>query len=163
MHSDGAAPQPSLPDDVDPALWFVSPHARCDGGQDFLFDKHWLTHPGRMAAYCPHDPEWPDCRISLPELPEDLPPATRYWVKGFLAGNLPPAPLEVADDSAQMLTWELAARVFSERGEWTLDSGEPFDEEDDDEAQAAGEWLRQPNGDYTFIPSGESEAKSSGP
>ncbi len=38
--------------DIDPELWFVLPRPRCRGGRDFLFDKHWLTHPGRMAAYC---------------------------------------------------------------------------------------------------------------
>ena len=53
----------TLPEDVDPEMWFTSPHARCGGGRDYLFHKHWLTHPGRMAAYCPHDKEWPAAPI----------------------------------------------------------------------------------------------------
>lgn len=106
-----------LPDDVDPALSFRSPHKRCGGGEDYLFDKHWLTHPGRMAAYCPHDPEWPDYRISLAEMPTELPVATRYWVKGFLAGNLP-APPDAPEDSDEFRQWERRAAVFSETGEW---------------------------------------------
>jgi hypothetical protein len=154
-----AGSEPVLPDDVDPELWFVSPHTRCDAGRDYLFDKHWLTHPGRMAAYCPHDPEWPDYRISLGELPENLPSATRYWVKGFLAGNLPPAPVEMAEGSPETLAWERAAQVFAETGEWTLDSADSDDEQDgEDEEEAAGEWVEQPSGSgsYAFIPAPES-------
>jgi hypothetical protein len=116
-----SADDPStLPPDVDPEVWFTSPHARCRGGRDYLFDKHWLTHPGRMAAYCPHDREWPDYRISLSELPEELPAATRYWVAGFLAGNLPAAQVAEDDDSPEMRRWTRNAAVFAGEGRWPL-------------------------------------------
>ena len=159
MHSDPAEVRPPLPDDVDPELWFTSPHPRCRGGRDYLFDKHWLTHPGRMAAYCPHDADWPDYRISLQELPEDLPPATRYWVRGFLAGNLPPAPVDSAKDSPEMQAWCEAAKIFAETGEWTL--GDRDDEQDDEgEDDEPGEWITQPDGTYTFVPAAGSEPKN---
>lgn len=140
-----------LPADVDPRLWFVSPHARCRGGRDYLFDKHWLTHPGRMAAYCPHDVEWPDYRISLGELPDDLPEATRYWVRGFLAGNLPPAPIEKEPSSPELEAWTAAAEHFARTGEWSLvEAGENEDEEaaiDEDDGDDA-EWHLLPDGTY---------------
>ena len=124
----------ALPDDVDAELWFMSPHERCGSGRDYLFDSHWHTHPGRMSAYCPHDPAWPDYRISLSELPDDLPTATRYWVRGFLAGNLPPGPdiddedNEDAENTAEFREWKRRAEEFSRTGVW-LYAPEPADDE----------------------------------
>jgi hypothetical protein len=113
--TDGA----DLPDDVDPELWFWS--ERCDG-RDYLFDSHWHTHPGRMAAFCPHDADHPDYRISKDELPEELPVTTRYFVAGFLAGNLPAPPCDDAPASeATMSEWERAAERFSRDGVWIVD------------------------------------------
>jgi hypothetical protein len=109
----------TLPSDVDPEVWFTSSRAACRGSRDYLFDKHWLTNPGRIAAYCPHDEKWPDYRISLSELPEELPAATRYWVAGFLAGNLPAAPV-AEDDSPEMRRWSEKAVVFANEGCWPL-------------------------------------------
>src|SRR5688500_7910396 len=91
-----------LPAAGHPALSYYS--ERC-GGDDYLFDKRWHTHPGRMAAYCPHDPKHPDYRISAYELPADLPDATRYWVAGFLAGNLPAPPDGVSERDELMERW----------------------------------------------------------
>ena len=103
-----------LPDDVDPELWF--PSAQCGGERDYLFDAKCHTFPGRMKAYCPHRPDFPDYRISLSELPDNLPVATRYWVKGFLAGNLPAPANE--EDEAYMVRWHEAAEAFADTGEW---------------------------------------------
>ena len=77
-----------LPADIDPAIWF--PCRKVPSSVDYLFDSRWPTWPGLMAAYCPAEEQ--DYRISREELPEDLPEATRYWVKGFTAGNLPAQP-----------------------------------------------------------------------
>jgi len=63
-----------LPGDVDPALWF--PCAAVPSTRDYLFDAQWHTHPGRMAAHCAA--RGSDYRVSLYELPEKLPDATRY-------------------------------------------------------------------------------------
>jgi hypothetical protein len=104
----------NLPADVDEKLWFDS--AEC-GGRDYIFDSHWRTFPGRMSAYCPHDPEHPDYRISLAELPTSLPKATRYFVQGFLAGNLPARP---DTDSPALIAWRQAALRFTTAGYWDL-------------------------------------------
>ena len=109
-----------LPEDVDPELWFAS--ARCGGERDYLFDAKWHTHPGRMKAYCPHQPDWPDYRISVDELPADLPVATRYWVKGFMAGNLP-QPTRYSDP-AYMARWSAAAVDFADTGHWPSELSE---------------------------------------
>jgi hypothetical protein len=113
-----------LPDDVDPEIWFWS--ARC-GGRDYLFDAHWLTHPGRMAVFCPHDPKHPGYRISKSELPGDLPDATRYFVAGFLAGNLPHQP-DDDQSTPKMREWATAAERFAAEGQWYLDSEVDCDE-----------------------------------
>jgi hypothetical protein len=107
-----------LPDDVDPELWFWS--EQC-GGRDYLVDGHWLTHPGRMAVFCPHDTDHPAYRISKSELPADLPDATRWFVKGFLAGNLPDPPDDEDDSSPTMQAWSRAAQRFADEGSWRID------------------------------------------
>jgi hypothetical protein len=113
---------PDLPDDVDPELWFYS--ERCHG-RDYVFDSHWHTHPGRMAVFCPHSTEWPNYRISLSEMPADLPTATKYWVRGFLAGNLPRQPADDEDDTPAMQRWREKALSFAREGYW--------EDEDEDE------------------------------
>ena len=110
-----------LPGDIDPTLSFFS--TRCDGDH-FLFDASWPTFPGRMAAYCPHDDQ--DYRVSLYELPEDLPDATRYWVAGFIAGSLPRPPDSAWDDDyvereEVMERWKALAAKFRRTGWWPLD------------------------------------------
>ena len=55
------AAEPTLPDDVDRALWF---HGAC-GQVDYLVRDNSHTHPGRMSAYCPHRPDHPDYNISI--------------------------------------------------------------------------------------------------
>ena len=108
----------SLPDDVDPALWF-----QCDvlpSTRDYVFDAQWHTHPGRMAAYCAA--RRLDYRISPSELPEALPDATRYWVQGFLAGNLPRQPDVDADDDARLVDWQAKAKGFRVSGRWPAET-----------------------------------------
>jgi hypothetical protein len=73
-----------------------------------------------MAAYCPHDPTWSDYRISLSELSSVLPVAARYWVAGFLAGNLPPAPV-VDEDDPEFVLWRRKAELFAREGWWPRD------------------------------------------
>jgi hypothetical protein len=109
----------ALPDDVDPEMWFRSTRTECDGGRDYLWNGEWHTFPGRMAAYCPHRPEHSDYRISLSELPDDLPVATRYWVRGFLAGNLPDPEEDWEWETAEMSDWRRRAREFTRTGRWT--------------------------------------------
>lgn len=116
-----------LPDDIDRELWFAS--AKCGGERDYLFDAKWHTWPGRMKAYCPHQPDRPDYRISVTELPEDLPVTTRYWVRGFMAGNLPQP---VRDDDEYMAQWHAAAERFASTGDWPIELlGLEYQDEDE--------------------------------
>ena len=109
-----------LPDDVDEELWFWSEEC---GGRDYLFDSKWHTHPGRMSAYCPHNLTSPEYRISKYDLPEDLPTPTRYFVAGFLAGNLPPAPSDEGDPTeATFAEWQRAADRFAVEGRWVVEA-----------------------------------------
>lgn len=93
----------------------------CDGRRDYLYDSGWHTFPGRMAVWCPHDPAHASYRISIDELPDDLPDATRWWVRGFLAGNVPEPPVELVDpaaDKEKLARWFEVAKRFSEVGKW---------------------------------------------
>lgn len=108
-----------LPDGIDPELWFWS--EQC-GGRDYLHDAHWLTHPGRMAVYCPHDPDRNGYRISKGELPDDIPAASRYWMAGFLAGNLPNIPFDDDPSTPTMQEWEQAAQIFATEGYWHVEA-----------------------------------------
>jgi hypothetical protein len=120
-----------LPDFVDEELWFISPHCH---ERDYLYDSGWQTHRGRMSAWCPHDPNWRSYKISLSELPRDLPRATRWWVRGFLAGNVPDAPAALCDPAMsgtpELERWFELARRFSATGKWPA--------EDDVEAYLSG-------------------------
>lgn len=84
---------------------------------------------------------------------------TRYWVQGFLAGNLPPAPLECDENGPEMLEWSQAAKDFAETGEWTLDDSDDADDayrygsgdeiESDDDHGAT--WVQQADGRYVRV------------
>ena len=58
------------------------------GARDYLLNNPWHTFPGRMSAWCAT--RQVSFRVSKSELPADLPAATRYLVRGFLVGNVPP-------------------------------------------------------------------------
>jgi hypothetical protein len=102
-----------LPEDIDPELWFECKHH--PGRRDYLFDNHWHTFPGRMAAYC--ESRRLDFRVSLQEISESRGPATDWWIRGFLAGNLP-SPPDVEHDDPRMTEWHSKAQAFAATGEW---------------------------------------------
>ena len=90
-----------MPEGIDPQLWFKCGHDA--ETREYLYNARWHTFPGRMAAYCVA--RQLAFRVSLDELPEDLPTATRYWVQGFLAGNMPRQP-DLDDDEPSLRRWE---------------------------------------------------------
>ena len=45
-----------------------------------------------MPAWC--ETRQVSFRVSLSQLPEDIPEATRLWVRGFLAGSVPQLDVE---------------------------------------------------------------------
>src|SRR5690606_15440982 len=76
------------PEEIDPELWFACA-AHPDGRDLVVGNAH--TFAGRIAAVCPQD----DGRryyASAYSVLQDCPPATRYWVQGFLAGCEPTPP-----------------------------------------------------------------------
>jgi hypothetical protein len=108
-----------LPEDVDPDLWFECVHHA--GWRDYLLSSAWHTFPGRMSAWCSaRDVEF---RVSKSELPSDLPAATRYWVEGFLTGNLPHQPDVDDDDSPALAEWARLAEQFFATGMWPSEIG----------------------------------------
>ena len=54
-----------LPDDIDPTLWIK---CRQTGDQDYLVERNPHAFPGRMAAFCPHDPTFSDYNVSIAEI-----------------------------------------------------------------------------------------------
>src|SRR5690348_13349063 len=105
-----------LPDEIDRALWF--PCSDVPGARDFLYAAAWHTFPGRMGAYCPSKQVW--FRISARDLPDESPDATKYWVKGYLAGSWPRQPDDEMEGEA-LEQWAERARAFFATGTWRDD------------------------------------------
>jgi hypothetical protein len=103
-----------LPDDVDPELWFDCCHHA--GGRDYLLQNPWQTFPGRMSAWCAT--RRVSFRVSKSELPTDLPAATKYWVQGFLVGNVPRHPATDDFDGPAVAAWQAKADRFLASGYW---------------------------------------------
>ncbi len=103
-----------LPEWVDPELWFECPHDA--GARDYLLNEGWHTFPGRMPAWCAG--RRVSFRVSQSELPSNLPAVTRYWVAGFLVGNVPRQPDEDDDGSPAMARWQENADQFLATGFW---------------------------------------------
>jgi hypothetical protein len=94
---------------IDERLWF---EADC-GGRDFLLGKAGWTFRGRMSAWCPKKKV--SYRVSLSEM-GTMSDETRYFVRGFLAGNAPNWPKN--DDPDDFNAWLAATSRFQETGYW---------------------------------------------
>lgn len=103
-----------LPDEVDPELWFACRHH--PGARDYLLNEPWQTFPGRMSAWCAE--RGIGFRVSKSELPDELPTATRYWVEGFLTGNVPRQPDDDDWEGPAVLEWQANAVRFLATGYW---------------------------------------------
>ena len=71
-----------LPEGIDEELWFKCPHS---GGRDFLVEANPHTFPGRMVAFCPHDPMFPYYNVSIGEI-EDCSHRRETVDAGFCGG-----------------------------------------------------------------------------
>ena len=102
----------------DEKLWFTM--------RDCCADKHYLiynphTSPGRMGAWCPLK-KTAFC-VSKAEIIE-MSPEANYWVKGFLVGNEPDAPLDkdhddyLPKDHPKYQHWRAEIELFPETGDW---------------------------------------------
>jgi hypothetical protein len=103
--------RPSLPEDVDPRLWFEM--LGCEG-RHYLVDGNPHTFRGRMFFYCPRDDHY--TRVSKTAITE-CSDETRYFIRGFLSGNEPPPP---PDDlgSPESVAWRRAVEEFRRTGYW---------------------------------------------
>lgn len=66
-----------------------------------------------MPAWC--ETRQVSFRVSVSQLPEDLPEVTRYWVRGFLAGQVPSLDAEEPHD---MDLWTQRVDEFLATGAW---------------------------------------------
>lgn len=98
---------------LDDRLWFEAP---C-GERDLLLDTNGHTYPGRMLAWCPHQ-EHNVYSVSLNQMGE-MSTETRYFVRGFLAGQEPEGPYDDGEITPEdELAWELATHRFRKSGSW---------------------------------------------
>jgi hypothetical protein len=108
----------AAPPDLDRSLWFEP--GCCSEGRHYLhYNPH--TFFGRMGAYCEaHDRAFV---VSLSEI-ERASDEARYWIRGFLAGNEPPPPLDsegfTIDElgDARWDGWREAVEQFRRTGAW---------------------------------------------
>ena len=71
-----------------------------------------------MGAYCPAKKVY--FRASASNISDDASPATKYWVRGYLAGSLPaPADPEMGDEARGK--WKARAAEFFATGHWSSD------------------------------------------
>jgi hypothetical protein len=97
--------------DIDPEFWF--PCSEREGERDILYPSSGNTFRGRMPAWCEH--KQVSYRVSLSDLPDDAPEATRLWAWGFLAGSVPQL-----DDDTDLETRTVEADEFLTTGVWRM-------------------------------------------
>jgi hypothetical protein len=112
-----------LPEGVRSSMWFDS--SRCEG-RDFLVEANPHTYPGRMTAFCPHDPSHPYYNVSISDL-SSCSDESRAWSKGFLIGSEPNSPLdgdgfELDEDSSEFAAWQRARNDYADTGTWPEDA-----------------------------------------
>jgi len=98
--------------DLDPALWFPCVHH--EGARDIFYASAGNTFRGRLPAWCEHREV--SFRVSLNELPDDLPESTVLWVRGFLAGCVPRL-----DDDTDLDARTRQVDTFLTTGTWPHD------------------------------------------
>lgn len=99
---------------IDKALSFE--HNGCTGLHYILGNPH--THPGRIMGWC--EKKQTSFFFSLSEV---INPTieTKFWIKGFLAGNEPSPPLingDVDFESEEYKLWQKKLKDFNESGYW---------------------------------------------
>lgn len=99
--------------DLDPELWFPCVHH--PGERDILHPSAGNTFIGRIPAWC--ETRQVSFRVSLSELPDDVPEATRIWVRGFLAGCVP----QWNDDIDDLAEFDERVNELLTTGRWSTD------------------------------------------
>ena len=91
-------------------------HDAVCGDEDLLYSALGHGHLGRLAAYCPAQDRY--YRVSVSELPPDMPGPTAAFVRGFLTGSLPDRPDETTAAEGAFDVYNNAARRYLATGEW---------------------------------------------
>lgn len=106
---------------IEKELWFEMDHEDCHGKHYIIGNPH--TFHGRIAAYCPTKKVF--FNIS-PESITNMSQETKYWIKGYLAGNEPSPP---DDENGEpnypehevYIDWQRSVDLFHKTGYWYSD------------------------------------------
>jgi hypothetical protein len=101
----------SVARELDESLWLRTNH--CDGDHFLLGNPH--TFPGRLSAWCPSKKQ--SFCISKSEIAQ-CSKETSYYLKGFLSGQEPEAPVDDEGDLLSMEAWYAATELFQQTGSW---------------------------------------------
>lgn len=109
-------PEPGAEPELDLALWFHS--EGCAERHYLIGNPH--TFPGRISAWCPR--KMMSYCVSKSEIAE-CSTETAYFVKGFLSGSEPRAPVDEAGDrmppsDLEYRAWARATQLFQQTGTW---------------------------------------------
>lgn len=100
----------------DPKLWFTVKY-NCPGKHYIIGNPH--TFKGRITGYCPTDNKYFNFSISDVT---GMSVESKFWLKGYLAGNEPDPPLEEDDDvayaSEEHEIWLKEIELFHKTGSW---------------------------------------------
>jgi hypothetical protein len=116
-----------LPQGIDPSLWFVAETCR---ERDYLVEAKPHTGPGRMEAYCPHDPTFPYYVVTRSEI-GTCSPESKLWIRGFIVGSEPYPPVAedgspMSESSSEYRAWDEERANYRVTGEWPLDVPHSF-------------------------------------
>jgi len=103
--------------DIDENLWFYLSDDDCMEKHFIIGNPH--TFHGRIMGYCPEKKT--SFYFSIKEI-KSMSIQTEYWIKGFLSGNEPEAPLDEDGDTIysgeKYDFWSKSIQLFHEYGYW---------------------------------------------
>ena len=102
---------------IDEKLWFYLKGDDCTEKHYIIGNPH--TFHGRIMGYCPKQKK--SFYFSITEI-ERMSVETQYWIKGFLSGNEPEAPIDEDGDTIfegeEYDFWAESIKVFHKTGYW---------------------------------------------
>lgn len=109
--------------DIDENLWFYLKDEDCMGKHYIIGNPH--TFHGRIMGFCPKKQE--SFYFSITEI-ESMSTEAEYWIKGYLSGNEPDAPIDEDGDTIfsgeEYDFWKESIQLFHRNGHWY--SGDSF-------------------------------------
>jgi hypothetical protein len=106
--------------DIDEKLWFHMKDYECKERHYIIGYPH--TFHGRVMGYCPEQKK--SFYFSITEI-DSMSIETEYWIKGFLSGNEPDAPVDEDGDTIyegeEYDFWIKNIELFHKTGYWYWD------------------------------------------